>query len=241
MNPISRLLSLGALLLAPALFAADPFVGKIDMTMTGTNQKDGKPLVMTYSIKQDAMRIDMQGMPGSTIFNIPKREMLILMPEQKMYMSKVIDPADIPAQDGAKDDKASNIDIEDTGKTEVICGYTCHQFLVKDGKNVTEMWLAQGLGAFMGMGNPMGGGGGMGAMFGKKKQNTAAAAKWEQALKGKGGFPLRVVTHEASGKDSFKMEATKVEKGGVSDADFAPPAGWQEFKMPNFGDMFKRS
>jgi hypothetical protein len=242
MNPVSRLLTLAALLIAPAAFAADSFVGKIDMTMSASG-KD-KTQVLVYSIKEDAMRIDMQGQPISTIFNISKHEMLILMHQNKMYMAKVIEPADIPKTDPKADDKTANMDIEDTGKTEVICGYTCHQFLVKDGKNVTEMWLAQGLGAFMGMGSPGGGGGGgMGGMFGKKQNNSAAAAKWEQALKGKGGFPLRVVTHDSGGKDSFKMEATKVEKGGVTDADFVAPGDYQKFQMPNLGDLnpFKRS
>ncbi len=242
MNPVSRLLTLATLLIAPAAFAADAFVGKIDMTMSGGG-KD-KSQVLVYSMKEDAMRIDLQGQPVSTIFNLPKHEMLILMHQNKMYMTKVIEPSDIPRKEAKADDKPANLpDIEDTGKTEVICGYTCHQFLVKDGKTVTEMWLAQGLGTFMGMGGQVGGGGGMGNMFSKKPANSAAVAKWEQALKGKEGFPLRVITHDANGKDNFKMEATKVEKGGVTDADFAAPGDYQKFQMPNFGDMnpFKRS
>ena len=70
--------------------------------------------------------------------------------------------------------------------------------------------------------------------------NSAAAAKWEEALKGKGGFPLRVISRDEGSKEVFKMEATKVEKGGVTEADFHPPEGYQQFQMPNLGDMFKR-
>jgi hypothetical protein len=33
------------------------------------------------------------------------------------------------------------------------------------------------------------------------------------------------------------MEVTKVEKGGVSDADFVPPPDYQKFQMPNFGGL----
>lgn len=67
----------------------------------------------------------------------------------------------------------------------------------------------------------------------------AAAAKWEEALKGKGGFPLRVVTHDASGKATYKMEATKIEPGSLSDGLFAPPEGFKKFSMPDFGGMMR--
>ena len=243
MNLVSRLLSIGTLLLAPAAFAADAFEGKIEMTMTASNSKD-KPQVMVYTVRSDATRIDLKGQPISMIYNLPKHESLILMHEQKMYMTKVIEPSDIPAKEGKESDRDAKpehaSDIEATGKTETICGYTCNQFLVKDGKNLTEMWLAEGLGSFMGMGSGgTGGGGGMGGMFGKKKSNAAAAAKWETVLKGKGGFPMRVISHDSAGKDTFKMEATKVEKGGVTNADFTAPAGYSKFQMPNLGDMLK--
>lgn len=202
----------------------------------------GHSQTLTYAIMGQSLRIDMPGAPVSTIMDMGKREMLLLMHEQRMYMSRPIPPADVATPEG--DERSDRIpDIEDTGKTEVICGYTCRQFLVKDGKHVTEMWLAEGLAPFMGLGGggPMGGGGG--GFMGRKKGNSEAAQKWEQALKGKGGFPLRVVTHDANGKETFKMEATKVEKGGVSPADFAPPADYQKFEMPDLGGLnpFKRN
>ena len=71
-------------------------------------------------------------------------------------------------------------------------------------------------------------------------RKAANAAKWEEALKGKGGFPLRVITRDAKGRDSFKMEATKIEPGSVPDSMFSPPAGYQKFEMPDIGSMFKR-
>lgn len=230
MKLLHRLAILGALLLATAASAASSFEGKIDLSMTGGK---GQAQTLTYAIMGQAMRIDMHGAPVSTIMDMGKREMLILMHEQRMYMSRPMPQADMAKRAGA--DKSQHIpDIEDTGKTEVICGYTCHQFLMKDGKNVTEMWLADGLAPFMGMGGDNGGGGGF---MGRKKSNGDAAQKWEQALKGKGGFPLRVITHDAAGKETYRMEATKVEKGGVSAADFTPPAGYQKFEMPDLGGL----
>ena len=81
---------------------------------------------------------------------------------------------------------------------------------------------------------------GGGGPFGGRK--SANAAKWEEALKGKEGFPLRVVTHDAKSKETFKMEATKIEPGTLSAALFLPPEGYQKFQMPDFGGLnpFKR-
>lgn len=229
MNLLNRLFCVSALLTAPALFAADAFVGKVSFLMS--SGKD-KPVVLHQSYKSTAMRTDMEGMPGGMIMDFTKKEMIILMNEEKMYMVHAIKPDDLPKE--TKEKLAPTADVEATGKTEKILGYLCNQFLVKDGKNTTELWVAEDLGMFAGMGGQGGGG-----MFGNKKGNSEMAAKWEQVLKGKGGFPLRVITRNAAGKETFKMEATKIEKGGVKDADFVPPADFTKFEMPNFGGMFK--
>jgi hypothetical protein len=232
MKPLSRILAVGALLVASASFAAEQFTGKIDMQMTSAKDKN---MTMVYSVKPDATRIDIKGQPMSMIFTPAKKEMVMLMHENKMYMTHTIDVEKMAEKRAEK--QGDNVpDIEATGKTDVICGYTCNQYISRDGKNVTELWIAEGLGAYMSFN-----GGGGGGMFGRKQQ-SAASAKWEEALKGKGGFPLRVVTQDAKGKETFRMEATKVEKGGVSDADFLPPKDYQAFQMPNLGDLnpFKR-
>lgn len=226
MNLLNRLFCVGALLTAPALLAADAFVGKVSFLM---NNGKGKPVILHQSYKGTAMRTDMEGMPGGMIMDFTKKEMIILMNEEKMYMVHAIKPDDLPKE--TKEKLTPDADVEATGKTEKILGYLCNQFLVKDGKSTTELWVAEGLGVFAGLGNQGGG------MFGGKKGKSEMSAKWEQVLKGKGGFPLRVITRDAAGKETFKMEATKIEKGGVTDADFVPPADFTKFEMPNLGGM----
>ncbi len=76
----------------------------------------------------------------------------------------------------------------------------------------------------------------MGGMFGGKKK---AASSWEEKFKGKPGFPLRVVSRDGKNKETFRMEATKIEPGSLPASLFQPPAGWQKFQMPNMGDMLK--
>jgi hypothetical protein len=167
-----------------------------------------------------------------------KMEMLMLMTEQQMYM---VMPMKQQVEQAMEKQGVGTADVEVTGKTETILGYKCNQILVKDKGTVTEVWAAEGLGAFMGLGGggPMGGGGGM---FGGGRRGGgggANAAKWEEALKGKGGFPLRVISRDAAGKQTFKMEATKIEPGSLSDSLFSPPEGYQKFAMPDMGGMFR--
>jgi hypothetical protein len=220
MNLLLRILAVGSLLTAAHSFAADAFEGKVSLAITESKGR-GKTQVMDYTMKGTAVRMDItaEGNSVSNIMDLGKHEMLMLMHDQHMYMQM---PLKAPAQAAAKaKEMEGTADLEKTGKTEKILGYLCQQIIVKDKGATTEMWLAEGLGAFMGLGggNPMAGGGG-------------GASKWEQALKGVGGFPMRVISRDASGKEKFKMEATKVAPGPVPDSEFVAPADYQKFAMP---------
>jgi hypothetical protein len=220
-----RFLAVGVLLAAAQSFAADTFEGKISLAVTAER---GRTMNMDYSLKGQKVRMDMsaEGNLVSSIMDLGKMEMLMLMPDQQMYM---VMPMKQKVEQAMEKAGANTADVEVTGKTETILGYKCNQILVKDKGLVTEVWAAEGLGAFMGLsgGGPMGGG-----MMGGGKP---ASAKWEEALKGKGGFPLRVITRDAKGKESFKMEATKIQPGSLPDSQFTAPAGYQKFAMPGMG------
>lgn len=231
MKLLLRFFAACSLLAAASGIAADTFQGKVSLAITASK---GRPQTLNYSIKDQKLRMDMEaeGNAVASITDLTKMEMLMLMPEQKMYM---VMPIKKPVEKALEKQGEGTADIEVTGKTETILGYKCSQILVKDKGVVTEMWVAEGLGVFMGMGN---GGGGGGGPFGGRK-GGANAAKWEEALKGKGGFPLRVISRDAKGKESFRMEATKIEPGTLPDSLFLPPAGYEKFQMPNLGDMMK--
>jgi hypothetical protein len=235
MNLLLRLFAVGSLLTAAHTFAASAFEGKVTLTITG---EKGRPVDMNFTMKGKRQRIDtaVEGHQGSIIMDMEKLEMLMLMPEQKMYMVIPIKQA-VDKAVATGNDKAANVDVERTGKTEKILGYTCDQILVKDTEKgtVTELWVASDLGMFMGLGS----GGGNPMMGGGRKGGGAAAAKWEEALKGKGGFPLRMISRDAAGKQVSKMEATKIEPGSQSESLFVPPEGYQKFQMPNFGGLLR--
>jgi hypothetical protein len=228
MKLLSRLFVVSALLAAVQSFAA--FEGKVSLTFTAGRER---PMNMDYSLKGQKVRTDINagGTQAVMIMDAAKQEMIMLMPDQQMYM---VMPMQKAVEMAAEKTGATTADIEVTGKTETILGYKCSQILVKDKGTVTETWMAEGLGGFMGMGNGGGMGGGMGGMFGGGK--SANEAKWEKVMKEKGGFPLRVISRDAKGKETYKMEATKIEPGSLPDSHFSPPAGYKKFSM---GDMFK--
>jgi len=228
MNLLLRLLAVGSMLTASLSFAADAFEGKVSLAMSSGK---GKPQILNYSIKQDALRIDILAEGGqsfASIMDMKKMEMIMLMSEQKMYM---VMPMKDTVEKAVAHAEAKDPNIEKTGRTETILGYKCDEYVNKEKNSTTEIWIAEGLGAFMGLGDNSGGG-----MFGGRKK---AAASWEEKFKGKPGFPLRVVTRDNKSKETFRMEATKIEPGSLPASLFQPPAGWQKFQMPNMGDMLK--
>ncbi len=221
-----RSLLLGGLLpiLAVAAQAAD-FEGRVSLSMTAGKDR---AMPVTYTMKGTMLRMDIEaeGQAMASIINPEKKEMIMLMPDQQMYMVMPIKAA-VEAAVNEADLKQHN--IEKTGRTDTILGYKCEEYVSKDKHTVTEIWIAEGLGTFMGLGggSPMMGGG----------RSRGGAGAWENVFKGKPGFPMRVITRDAKSAETFKLEVTKIEPGGVSDADFQPPAGYQKFQMPGLGGL----
>lgn len=224
---MKKSLVLASLFLAPVALLAASFEGKVSFKMSSPR---GQAQDVTYNIKGDKIRIEMpnqQGM-GGMVMDTTKRETMVIMDQQRMYMVMAM-PDVQPQADAARGKKTGEVKLEKTGETEKILGYTATKYISTYEDTTTDMWLAEGLGTFMGMSNnnPMargGRGGGQGPQA------------WERALAGKELFPLRVVGKDKSNKETFRMEVTAIDKQSLPDSMFAPPAGYQKFDM---GGMMK--
>lgn len=206
-------LLLATLLFTPAILGAAPFEGKISLKMTsGRNQ----PQDITYSIKGDKVRLDLPGKQGmgGMIMDLTKREATVVIDQQKMYMTMAM--PETPPEAAAK--QKSDVQLERTGETEKILGYTAAKWIATSGGNKTELWLAEGLGRFVSPNQE-------GPMMGGRRGGGGGEQPWEKALGGKDLFPLRVV-----GKD-FRMEATAIDKATLPDTLFVPPADYRQFDM----------
>lgn len=212
-----------AALFATASLSAKQFEGTIKMKLTDGRSK---AMPLEYSIKGGLLRTDIQaeeGMTATMIMDIAKDEMIMLMPGQPMYMVMPIKQTAAKASGHAGEEP----ELVKTGETEVILGYTCTKYLAKSKEAVTELWVTEEIGGFLGLGNSMGAGGQSAAPTG--------GAGWEKALVGKNFFPLRVASAPGS-KQKFRMEVTAIEPKSLPASFFAPPAGYQKFDM---GGMMK--
>lgn len=225
MKSLLRAFAVIGLLVSSAL-SAPAFEGKVSL---GFSDEKGREQVIDYALKGSLVRLEpkMKDAEGTAmIMDAAKQEMTILMPAEQMYM--VMPLRGMPAQ-GKAATETKDVKVEKTGRTETILGYLCEEYVMTDKGQTTEMWITDQIGSFMGL---SGGGNPMGGMMGGRKAKAEGAA-WEQVLKGKqGAFPLRVVGRNAKGKESFRLEAKKIEPGTLPDSLFAPPAGFQKFSMP---------
>jgi hypothetical protein len=222
-------LLLGMLALAAGLCAKD-FEGMIRLKMTpqdkSAKNSNGDPsMFMNYYVKRGLMRVDMElgnGKTAASIIDPVKHEMTMLMPEQKRYMvmkmpeAKKTDEVAAPSKD---------VEFVRTGETDTILGYKCEKIIVKSKDGEAEIWGAEGLGMFQSMGGhgPMG--------------RPAPKSAWEASLAEHGFFPLRMVSHDKSGKELMRMEAVAIDPKSPDGSLFVPPADYQKLEMPSFGGM----
>jgi hypothetical protein len=200
--------------LAPAVLSADTFEGKVTMTLTMAGAGSG-PHAITYSTKNNLVRIDTDAGPhgsASIILDTAKQQMTILMPQQSMYMVRPI-PMPTGPETGAQGQSAG-FQFTKTAETAKLLGYDCVKYTVQSADGTTELWVTDQLGTFAGFGGGMGG------------RQGQTSASWEDAIKGKNFFPLKVIaTHNGT---EMRMEATAVQKESLPDSDFVPPAGWKD-------------
>ncbi len=224
-----------ALVTLTAAHAASSFEGRVHMDVTSGKKKE--KMGLDYAIKDGKMRMDPQtnerrGGSVGIILDMKARVSIILMDGdgQKMYMRRALPEPN--AQDEAKMKEHHKMSAPvATGRTEMIAGYKATEYTTTGDKGeVIELWLAKDLGPFMSFsgGNPMMG-------------HSAPPPGWEKFAQDGNYFPMRVVTHDAKGTETARMEVTKVEKTSLPDSLFSTD-GYTEFQMPDFGGFnpFKR-
>ncbi len=213
--------------------AAEKFEGRVHMELSSGKKKE--PMGVDYAIKGSKLRMDMPqdgggrrgGGTGGMIFDTENQEMIILMENngEKMFMRRSMKDAIAKAQEKQTKERSAPVA---TGRTETIAGYTAAEYKYTDEKGeVTDLWLAKGLGTFMypAAQNPMGRGG------------PPMSPEWEKIAREGGFFPLRVIGHNSKGAETSRMEVTRIEKTTLPDSLFSTD-GYQEFKMPDFGGAF---
>ncbi len=178
----------------------------------------GKATDMTMSIKGGVTRTDMvtEGHNGTMLMNPQTKTMIMIMAEEKMYMTMSLAAGEHQEHSEPK--------ITDLGTTATIAGRECRNFLLEDAKRTTEICNGEGLGDFMMGGSPMGQG------PGTDLADLASSRSHFQ----NGFFPLRVTRIKAD-KRTVQLEVTAVDPKPLDPALFQVPANFTEMKMPSMG------
>jgi len=191
------------------------FEGKVALRITGDESAD---IDYFYKGNNIRMEMDAEGDKAVILFNLKDKKTKMLMPGQNMYME--FDANQYMTNNDIKDDKEAG-DIEMTGEFEKINGYKCEKWIFRDDDNLVTAWMAEGLGNFYMMMNPM---------------DKGSQEGWKQRLQGN-YFPMKVVVTE-DGETTSTMEVLSVDKISLNDDLFEVPPGYQKFSMPNM-DMMK--
>jgi hypothetical protein len=214
--------------LPSALAAQGSFEGILRYSMNARGQN----VEPAFYVKGGKTRVEMNmgGQQAVMLLDAESGQSVMLMPEQKMYMAMNFGAM---MQGQQRPAAAADVKFEATGRTETVAGITCEHYLATDQKEGTEadMCLAKGMGFFMGMSAPPGGGGPMGGMGGGMGAGLPPAAQ-EAAKSLKDGAFLLKMELKRGGSVEATMTATQVERKSLDAALFVPPSDFREMKMP---------
>lgn len=190
-------------------YAQTQFEGKV----TFNDFDEGTPHSMDYYAKGSKIRFDTneEEEQGQVIWDTAKKEFMVVMPQQKMYMVMQVPESKIKS--GTENDISENIKFTKTKETKKILGYTAVKLVYQDGDDKGEAWMTQELGSFKLFDNPM--------------QKDADKPQWQKDFEAGGYFPLEVYEN---GKKVF--EVTSIEKKSLAESIFEVPAGFKKMDMP---------
>lgn len=191
-------------------YAQENFEGKVTFNVFDNDEMH----TMDYYMKGGKILFDAKEKEGrgQFIMDPAAKQILIIMPDQKMYMEMPMPEGEI----NSETEKEMNKDAEfsKTGETKEILGYNAEKWIYKNSDDQGEAWLTKDIGSFIWFSNPM-----------MQDENKP---QWMKDLNEGGYFPL-IVTE--NGKKVF--EVTNVEKKSLDNSMFEPPAGFQKMDMPN--------
>lgn len=212
------------------------FEGKVDIKTTeGEGPKAKELSTMSYRMKGEKMRMDF-GNPdsgskkkkkrsegtGAMIFDFKKKEMVVMMDEEKMYMVRTL-PEDLAENAKKKKDDA---EFKATGRKEKIAGVEAEEYSGKSGGYFMEVWVTKEMGRFMSQQGAEGKGAGLDAFMQKESF-----------------FPLRTIMRKkADGPEELRTEVIAIDRSKQDDALFTPPGDYKKFEMPampGMGDVLK--
>jgi Domain of unknown function (DUF4412) len=172
---------------------------------------------MVVKAKGSKLRADMkspQGDPMHVVYDSKENKAVLFSDTTKTYLDW---NSSAPSASPNTDPGTST--VTKSGNHETIAGFDCEDWSVKDanGKH-SELCIAEGIAYF----DPSS----------LRPGSSGATSPLAKEYRDKKSFPLRDVEYDAAGKETSRMEVTKIEKQSVDDALFAIPADFKKVALP---------
>lgn len=190
------------------------FEGEVDMTMD-TPIAPTSTLATTYAFKGTKVRTTTKGVAGIVMIADTEAKKAWMVDDAAHTYSEM-DLAKLTKASTSKPKSTSK--ARKTGRSDKVAGYACDVWEVDDRTSHGEVCMTSGLSMLsLGLSGP----------FSAFADGDDA---WSEVFAH--GFPLRVVMSTLGGPPLMKVEATRIEKKSVPDAEFAIPAGYTKTPSP---------
>lgn len=207
---MKRVVLVSLLCLAPAVFAGEAkttatFEGVVERKIT---TPEGSATAQ-YLVKGKKTRINIETKETkqSMLVDMETHQVTKLIPEKKTYLAM-----EIPDVQKTGDEKGAS--MKRTGKTRVILGKTCEEWIHKGPQGKAVIWAVPDLGEFMGM-----------------TSEIRQAEAWMGAVKAKNLFPMKVTRQDKAGKTVYTMEVTQITEKALPDDPLEIPKDFQKMDL----------
>lgn len=204
------------LIFSAVLFAQDGFEGKVKFKVT----TDGDEQMIDYYVKDGNFKMEVPGQAtGSMIMKDGK--MLILMPEQKMFMEMPMNLSEKFEENMEENEiTPDNLENYKTGDTQEILGYETEKYVYNDEESEVEVWVAKDLGTMNFFSNPMG------------KQS-----EWQKKLNEINYFPMLMISKNKKGEEKTRFEVVEVNEETLPANMFEAPSDYKKMDMMGMPKM----
>jgi hypothetical protein len=201
-----------ALILMGTVATAQAFEGTIDFQKyNGVDTTYFKYYVKGDKVKIDSYDPKTSNDEGSYLIDLTTKKTTALSPVRKIYFDQ---------PPGAAAKPAGTPTVTKTGKTQVINGYKCTEYLVLDADEGLKVhfWMTSGHFDFFN---------GLLQLLARKDKFS----EYYQVITGTTGmFPMLATEEDLAGNQKEWMKAVKVDKGTIAATTFDIPKGYKEFK-----------
>lgn len=193
---------------------AKPFEGLIQLQVQDWQSVE----MVNYYIKGDRAR--MESSPNTSaepyyILDYLSKKMFVVMTNKDSYLELSMEKP--PEPQASADSKPES--MIKTDETETVLGFPCEQWILKENDVTTTMWATKAFNANV-------------TLLGLQKQDTPVSFRWDEELKSRGLFPLKLAQQDINGTDMYKFEVLKIQRKTVNELLFRIPEGYEKIDKP---------